>query len=148
MATTIEDMKGSREADWWRAIRWAAYACLALALFQVLALPWPFGHPELGPVAVPRWIGQVSFSLLGALALWYRQLWAGVLLGLYALTRLYLIALSIVHILDGSAVVSGMGPAVFIGLLIPLPFVIFWIRGGWAAFQLWQSRRRSAEQAI
>lgn len=141
-------MKASREADWWRAIRWAAYACLALALFQVLALPWPFGHPELGPLAVPRWIGQVSFSLLGAVALLYRQLWAAVLLGLYALTRLYVIAVSIVHILDGSAVASGMGPGVFIALLIPLPFAILWMRGAWAAVQIWRGSRSASVQAI
>jgi hypothetical protein len=110
-------MEMSREDRWWRSIRWAAYGCLVLALLQAVSLPWPFGHTELGELAIPRWIGQLSFSLLFALALFNRQLWAAVLLGLYGVTRLYVIASGIVHIFDGSAFASQMGPARY------LPFV-------------------------
>lgn len=138
-------MDTSREDRWWRSIRWAAYACLALALLQVVALPWPFGHPELGVFAIPRWIGQLSFSCLGALALFYRQLWAAVLLGVYGLTRLYIVAVSLVHILDGSAVASGMGPGAFLALCIPLPFTVLWIRGAWGALRLWRGPHTPGE---
>jgi hypothetical protein len=141
-------MNVKREAGWWRSIRWAAYGCLALALLQFLALPWPFGHPALGDLAVPRWIGQLSLSLLGALALFYRQLWAAVLLGIYGLTRLYFVAVSLIHILDGSAAASGMGRGAYLALAIPLPFAVLWIRGAWAALRLWRGSRGSREQAI
>jgi hypothetical protein len=141
-------MAMSREDRWWRSIRWAAYGCLALALLQAVSLPWPFGHTELGELAIPRWIGQLSFSLLFALALFYRQLWAAVLLGLYGVTRLYVIASGIVHIVDGSAFASQMGPGALLALCIPLPFAILWIRGAYSAIQLWRITGQNAERAI
>jgi len=141
-------MEPTREAMWWRSIRWAAYACLALALLQALALPWPFGHPNAGSPAMARWLGQIAFALLGAVALYYRQLWAAGLLGLYALTRIYVIVASLIHVLDGSAVAAGLGPGVYVALLIPLPFAVLWVRGGWAALQLWRRRSRTLERAI
>jgi len=140
-------MESSREAASWRAIRWAAYACLALALLQVLALPWPLGHPEIGAPAVARWIGQISLSLLGAVALFYRRLWAAVLLGLYALTRLYVVVVGVVHLVSGSAGTSAAGPEIVLVVLLPLPFAALWIRGAWAALRLWRDPRRSLEQA-
>jgi len=138
----------SNEDRWWRDIRWAAYGCLALTVLQVIALPWPFGNAERSLAALPQWIGQIAFSLAFAVALFYRQRWAAALLGVYGLTRFYVIGTSAIHILDGSAYAIRLGPEVYLPVLIPLPFSVLWVRAGWSAVRLWRLPRDVVAQAI
>ena len=137
----------SGQSQYWRNIRVAAYACVALAIVEVLVLPWPFGTAAKSS-GLLQWTGQIAFSLAFALALFLRQRWAALLLGVYGVSRLYLIGAGVVHILDGSALVSGMGPAAFVMLCIPLPFALLWVRAGWSAIQLWRQPQGVDAQAI
>lgn len=83
-----------------------------------------------------------------ALAFFLRQRWAALLLGVYGVSRLCAIAAAVIHILDGGALATGMGPAAFFMLCIPLPFALLWIRTGWSALQLWRARQAVDVQAI
>ena len=132
----------SGQSRYWRNIRVAAYACVALAIVEVLVLPWPFGTAAKSS-GLLQWTGQIAFSLAFALALFLRQRWAALLLGVYGVSRLYLIGAGVVHILDGSALVSGMGPAAFVMLCIPLPFALCGYAPGGAQYSFGGNHKAS-----
>lgn len=122
-----------------RALRAAAWATLAAAAYSTWMLPVPLHRGEDGGWVVEYGI-LLNLVLLvtAAVLLWRGNRVAGALVGLHGLWRLGEMLVAIASIPTGSA---PSGPAWLFAVLMALPVVVFWIRGGVAVVREWRHRR-------
>src|SRR4051812_5851211 len=128
-----------------RRIRRAGWSALAFAALQLLWLPLPTADPAgVWHGALLTALIVLPYAAAGVWALRRESRLAAAYLGAAGVYRVAIAGLAIVSVLDGSAVRDGRGPATVIASLLTVPFALFWVAGGLAA---WQSRARQAQAA-
>jgi hypothetical protein len=131
-----------------RRIRAAGIAALAFAVFQLWALPAPLWYADGRWVWSAETIVSVGLTLAVGVAALRGSRAAAVILGGYGGYRLGWFVLGIVQVLDGTAARDAQGPAFVLGAAMGVPFAIFWVRGGLAAWRAIRTRATLKDAAI